>query len=203
MLKVGLTGGIGSGKTTVAKIFETLGVPVYNADDEAKRLMNTDEELKASILKNFGTGTYTNDELDRKYLSSIVFNDDQKLQLLNSLVHPATIRDAAAWIKKLTESGEQTPPYIIKEAALLFEAGATDMLDKVIGVFAPQELRIKRVMERDGLSREEILKRMNRQLDDEIKLKRCDFIINNDEQTLVIPQVLKLHNQFISGKQHQ
>lgn len=195
MLKIGLTGGIGSGKTTVARIFETLGVPVYNADAEAKKLMNTDEVLKSAILKNFGTGTYKNGTLDRKYLATIVFNDDTKLELLNSLVHPVTIRDAADWIKR------QNTPYIIKEAALLFETGAMDMLDKVIGVFAPQELRIKRVMERDGVSREEVLKRMKLQLDDEIKMKRCDFVITNDEQSLIIPQVLKLHNQFISGNE--
>lgn len=194
MLKIGLTGGIGSGKTTVARIFETLGVPVYNADEEAKKLMNTDKTLKAAISKNFGNDTYKNDKLDRKYLASIVFNDETKLGILNSLVHPATIRDAADWIKR------QNNPYIIKEAALLFEAGAAIMLDKIIGVFAPQELRVKRVMERDGVSREEVLNRINSQLDDEIKMERCDFVITNDEQSLIIPQVLKLHNLFISGK---
>ena len=192
MLKIGLTGGIGSGKSTVAKIFETLGVPVYNADEEAKKMMNSDEELKASLINNFGAETYKDGLLDRKYLAAIVFNDDHKLELLNLLIHPATIRDASEWIKK------QNSPYVIKEAALLFEAGAADMLDLVIGVSAPHELRIKRVMNRDGVSREEVLKRMRSQLDDEVKMKRCDFVITNDEKSLIIPQVLSLHSQFIS-----
>ena len=192
MLRIGLTGGIGSGKSTVAKIFETLNVPVYNADEEAKKMMNNNEELKSSLIKNFGTETYKDGLLDRKYLAAVVFNDDRKLELLNSLIHPATIRDAGEWIKK------QNSPYVIKEAALLFEAGAADLMDLVIGVSAPRELRINRVMNRDGVSREEVLKRMTRQMEDEIKMKRCDFVIVNDEQNLIIPQVLQLHSQFVS-----
>jgi dephospho-CoA kinase len=191
MLKIGLTGGIGSGKSTVAKIFETLGVPVYYADEEAKRLMNTDEELRSVIKKNFGAESYRNGQLDRKYLASIVFNDKYKLDLLNSLVHPATIRDAEQWMKK------QTTPYVIKEAALLFEAGSTDRLDHVIGVFAPVEMRIKRVIDRDKVNRNEVLERMKRQIDEETKMKLCDFIITNDESQLLIPQVLNLHEQFL------
>jgi dephospho-CoA kinase len=191
MLKIGLTGGIGSGKSTVAKIFETLGVPAYYADEEAKRLMNTDEELRSVIKKNFGAESYRNGQLDRKYLASIVFNDKYKLDLLNSLVHPATIRDAEQWMKK------QTTPYVIKEAALLFEAGSTDRLDHVIGVFAPVEMRIKRVIDRDKVNRNEVLERMKRQIDEETKMKLCDFIITNDESQLLIPQVLNLHEQFL------
>ena len=191
MLKVGLTGGIGSGKSTVAKIFETLGVPVYHADEEAKRLMNTDAALKTAIQKNFGNETYKNGELDRKYLASVVFNDKFKLELLNSLVHPVTIRDAGDWIKK------QTAPYVIKEAALLFESGSTGPLDYIIGVFSPEEVRITRVMSRDKSNREEVQKRMRRQISEEIKMRLCDFVISNDEQSLVIPQVLKLHRQFM------
>jgi dephospho-CoA kinase len=119
-----------------------------------------------------------------------VFNDKHKLELLNSLVHPATIRDAEQWMKK------QTSSYVIKEAALLFEAGSTDQLDHIIGVFAPVEMRIKRVMDRDNINRNEVIERMNRQIDEEMKMKLCDFIITNDETQLVIPQVLTLHNQF-------
>src|SRR5690242_3390752 len=135
MLKVGLTGGIGSGKTTVARIFEVLGIPVYYADDATKQLMNNDPGIKESIIKNFGERSYVNNTLDRKWLASIVFNDKEKLALLNSLTHPATIRHAEEWMKK------QTTPYIIKEAALLFESGANLSLDKVIGVYAPLPLR--------------------------------------------------------------
>lgn len=193
MIRVGLTGGIGSGKSVVAKVFETLGIPVYYADDAAKKLMNTDEELKTAIIKNFGEASYVNGELDRKYMASIVFNDKEKLELLNSLTHPATIRDAEEWIK------QQTSPYIIKEAALLFESGADKNLDFVIGIEAPLQLKIKRVMARDGMSEEEIMKRINRQMDEEAKMKRCDFVIINNEQELVIPQVLELHEKFIAN----
>ena len=190
MLKIGLTGGIGSGKTTVAKIFETLGVPVFYADDAAKKLMNTDEDIKKSIIKNFGKESYKNNELDRKYIASIVFNDTEKLQLLNSLTHPATIKDSEKWVKK------QTAPYIIREAALLFESGANKKLDSVIGVYAPQHIRVKRVMDRDHSSAEEVMKRINRQLEEEEKMKLCDFVITNNDQELVLPQVIALDKKF-------
>ena len=193
MLKIGLTGGIGSGKTIVARIFETLGSPVYYADDAARRLMNTDPDLKKSIIKEFGKESYREGELDRKWVASIVFNDPDKLQLLNSLTHPVTIKDAEAWMS----SHEQSTPYCIKEAALLFESGAADHLDLVIGVSAPQSIRIKRVMERDGLSSDEIMKRIGRQMDEELKMKRCDIVITNNEKELLIPQVISLHKKFI------
>jgi dephospho-CoA kinase len=194
VLRIGLTGGIGSGKSVVAKVFETLGIPVYYADDAAKRLMNTNEELKAAIIKNFGEASYVNGELNRKYMASVVFNDKEKLELLNSLTHPATIRDAEEWMKR------QTSPYIIKEAALLFESGANKILDFVIGVSAPLSLRIKRVMERDNSIEEDVMKRISRQMDEEEKMKLCDFVIMNDEQELVIPQVQELHKKFTAGK---
>jgi len=190
VLSIGLTGGIGSGKTTVAHVFETLGIPVYYADTEAKRIMNEDVDLKDAIIKNFGNASYKNGELDRAYLSPIVFNDSYKLDLLNSLVHPATIGDADLWMKN------QDSPYVIKEAALLFESGAAEHLDYVIGIYAPSHIRIKRVMERDGLSREDVLKRMKNQVEEEIKMKLCDFVITNDESELVVPQVLKIHEQL-------
>jgi len=191
MLKIGLTGGIGSGKTTVAKVFETLGIPVYYADDAAKRLMNTDDELKAGVISHFGEAAYVNGELDRKYLAGIVFNNKEKLDLLNSLTHPVTIRDAEDWMNR------QTSPYAIKEAALLFESGAAEKLDYIIGVYAPQHIRIKRVMQRDSLSTEEVLKRISRQIDEEMKMKLCNFVITNNDQELVLPQVMKLHEQFV------
>lgn len=190
MLKIGLTGGIGSGKSTVAKIFETLGIPVYYADTEAKRLMNSSETLKKVIRQNFGEATYENDQLNRKYLAGIVFNNPEKLELLNALIHPVTINDAEQWMQ------QQSAPYSIKEAALLFESGAAENLDFIVGVYAPQALRIKRVMKRDGLTADEIMKRINRQVNEEMKMKLCDFVIINDEQELLIPQVLKLHQHF-------
>lgn len=192
MLKVGLTGGIGSGKSTVAKIFEVLGVPVYYADVAAKKLMNENAELISAIIKAFGDDSYKNAKLDRSYISSIVFNDPLKLQVLNDLVHPATLRDAEAWMLL------QQHPYIIKEAALIFEAGSNKSLDYVIGVSAPIELRIARVIKRDRISREQVLSRMEKQLDEKAKMELCDFVVMNDESTMLLPQVLALHKALIT-----
>ena len=190
-LKIGLTGGIGSGKTTVAKIFELLGVPVYYADDASKRLYASNKDLMEALKEHFGEDIYTDEQLNRSKLAAIVFNDAAKLELLNNLVHPLTIKDAEEWMQ------QQTAPYIIKEAALLFEAGSASVLDYIIGVSTPQPLRIKRVMERDGVGREEVLSRMQRQMDEESKMLLCDFVIKNDEQEMVIPQVLVLHERFL------
>jgi dephospho-CoA kinase len=190
MLKIGLTGGIGSGKTTVAKVFETLGIPVYYADDAAKRLLNTNQELKEKVIYHFGDGAYTKGELNRKYLADIVFNNKEKLDLLNSLTHPITIQDAEEWMNG------QTAPYAIKEAALLFESGAAEKLDYIIGVYAPQHIRVKRVMDRDHLTTEEVVKRISRQIDEEMKMKLCNFVITNNGQQLVLPQVMELDKKF-------
>ena len=195
MLKIGLTGGIGSGKTTVAKIFELLNVPVYYADDASKRLYHTDYDLIQNIKKHFGEDVYHNEQLNRSKLAAIVFNDPKKLELLNQLVHPPTIRDAREWM------ASQTTPYAIKEAALLFESGSAEGLDYVIGVRAPSHLRIKRAMDRDQLSKDQVLSRANRQINEEIKMRLCDFIIENNEQELVIPQVLELHRMLLEKAQ--
>jgi len=191
VLRLGLTGGIGSGKSTVAQIFEVLGIPVYNADISAKKIMNEDKGLRSSIINIFGEQAYENNILNRKYISSIVFSDPAKLQQLNALVHPATKKDGEKWMQK------QTSPYAIHEAALIFEAKVSDRLDLVIGVSSPLELRIKRAMERDKVSREEVLKRMDQQLDEKLKMNKCDFVLINNEQQLLIPQVLELHEKLI------
>jgi dephospho-CoA kinase len=191
-LRIGLTGGIGSGKSTVAKVFEVLGIPVYYADEAAKRIMNEDAVLKQQIIEQFGATSYKNNKLDRSYIASMVFNNKEKLELLNSLVHPATIRDAEQWMQ------QQTAPYALKEAALIFESGSQDQLDYVIGVSTPAPLRILRAMKRDGSTREQVLARMGKQIQEEIKMRLCDFIIYNDEQQAVIPQVLALHETLIS-----
>lgn len=190
-LKIGLTGGIGSGKSTVAKVFELLSVPVYYADAASKRLYHTDRELILNLKKHFGEDIYNAETLNRTKLASIVFNDPDKLNLLNRLVHPPTIRDAEEWFRR------QTGSYVIKEAALLFESGSVEGLDFVIGVYAPVHLRIKRVMDRDGITREDVQKRMEKQIDESIKMRLCDFVITNNEQETVIPQVLALHQQLL------
>lgn len=187
MFKAGLTGGIGSGKSTVAGIFEVLGIPVYYADTATKELMNQDPELRDAIIRHFGKDTYRDGRLDRKYLASLVFSDPEKLERLNALTHPVTIRHADEWMNR------QQAPYVIKEAALLFESGAAAHLDTIIGVYAPQHIRVKRVMERDGLKAEEVMQRISRQIDEEMKMKLCDHVITNNEQELLIPQVLELH----------
>ena len=193
MLLIGLTGGIGSGKTTVARIFEVLGIPVYYADVAAKRIMNEDENIKVSVINTFGKDAYKDGELNRQYLANTVFSNSDKLNLLNSIVHPATIKDAEEWIKK------QTSPYVIKEAALLFESGSHQKFDYVIGIKSPFDLRITRAMKRDSISRDEVMARMNKQLSEETKLSLSDFVIINDEAQLVLPQVLQLHEKFTSN----
>ena len=194
ILKVGITGGIGCGKSTVAKVFEVLGIPVYYADDAAKRLMNEYLPLKTRLIGSFGKETYLDGKLNRKYLSSLVFNDDEKLALLNSIVHPATLRDSDQWMQ------QQKTIYAIKEAALIFESGARQQLDYVIGVYAPATVRMQRVMNRDRISREEVKARMEKQINEEIKMRLCDYVITNDEQELVIPQVIKIHEELITKK---
>ena len=193
MLRVGLTGGIGSGKSTVAAIFEVIGIPVGYADAEAKRLMNEDAGLRDAIRLHFGEEAYQNDLLDRKYLAARVFNDPDSLRLLNSLVHPVTIRDGRRWM----DQQSARHPYAIREAALLFESAAAGELDFIIGVYAPPALRIHRSMQRDQVTREEVLRRMNNQINEEIKMRLCDAVVHNDETHPVIPQVLALHQQLL------
>lgn len=191
MLKAGLTGGIGSGKSTVSRIFKILGIPVFDADTAAKTIMNEDENLKSSITEHFGKNAYTNGILNRSYISAVVFQNKEKLDVLNSLVHPAVIRSAELWMEK------QNAPYIIKEAALIFESGSQEGLNIIIGVYAPKPLRIIRTMKRDHISHEAVLSRMYNQIDEELKMKLCDFVIYNDEQQLLVPQVIALHEQLL------
>jgi dephospho-CoA kinase len=195
MLKIGITGSIGAGKSTVAGIFKVLGVPVFDADATAKSILNSDPQLCEQVIAAFGSETYKNGLLDRKYLATLVFNNPDQLAKLNALVHPATINAANAWAKHWEAQGS---PYIVKEAALLFEAGTNVGLDFIIGVTAPEDLRIARVMSRDHVTREEVLKRMQLQLDDTKKMERCNIVLDNNEKVLLIPQVLALHQQFIS-----
>ncbi len=191
MLKIGLTGGIGSGKSTVASIFEVLDIPVYYADHVAKQLMQEDESLINSIKLNFGDSCYEDGKLNRAYLSSIVFNDKSKLELLNSIVHPATIAHAENWMRN------QTAPYCIKEAALIFESNSNKNLDYIIGVHSPENLRINRIASRDQISESEIKARIEAQMNETEKMAKCDFVINNNEIELLIPQVISIHQKLI------
>ncbi len=193
MLRIGLTGGIGSGKTTVAHIFEVLGIPVFYADDAAKRLMNEDENLKQQIITHFGEESYVDGKLNRTYLSDVVFSDAEKTKLINSIIHPATIANAELWMNK------QIAPYAIKEAALIFEAAAEKYLNLVIGVQTPLHLRIQRVMQRDNITEEAVQTRMQKQMNEDEKMSRCDFVIVNDEKELLIPQVVRLHEKLLEN----
>lgn len=192
MLSIGLTGGIGSGKSIVAKIFRTLGVPVLDADALAKKIMLENEDVRAQIISSFGAESYNQAGLNRSFIANIVFKDPFQLAVLNSIVHPATIEAGKKW------ASQQNTPYTIKEAALFFESGSAEGMDLIIGVYAPDALRIQRVMHRDQTSREEVLNRMKHQISQTIKMKLCDRVIINDEQSLLIPQIMALHNEFIT-----
>ncbi len=201
MLKVGITGGIGSGKTTVCKIFEVLGVPVYYADDRAKEIINNDSEIKQQIRNLLGESVYFHDgTLDRKRVASIVFNFPELLEQYNAIVHPAVIEDAKKWLRK-----NQHHDYVIKEAALLYEAETYKDLDYIICVSAPEHVRIERIMQRDQLTEDEIRMRMNNQLPEEEKINRSDFVIYNNGDTPLIPQVMEIHEKLIqlTGKEFQ
>jgi dephospho-CoA kinase len=190
---IGLTGGIGAGKTTVAQVFKTLGIPVFNADEVAKELMQTSPVIKEQLLTTFGEKVFTaTGELDKTYLAGIVFKDAYQLELLNAIVHPVTIQAAKDW------AAIQTTPYVIKEAALIFESAAAEGLTGVIGVSAPINLRIQRVMQRDACTKIEVEQRMHHQISDTIKLKLCDWVIENNDQDLIVPQVLKIQESILA-----
>jgi dephospho-CoA kinase len=200
---IGLTGGIGSGKSTIAKVFENLGVPIFDADASAKHIMNTSSAIKEKLIETFGPEVYTmqnnhqgeveSSSLNRSFLSKIVFADPTKLELLNAIVHPITIKAAMDW------AAAQTAPYVIKEAALFFESGSSLGTYKIIGVNAPKAVRIHRVMKRDNCTKEEVEKRMANQIEESLKMKLCDWVIINDAQQLVLPQVVALHQQILSS----
>lgn len=197
MIQVGITGGIGSGKSTVCAIFERLGTPVYYADIRAKQLMQDDNHLVAQIKKLFGSEAYHADgELNKVYIASIVFEDEEKLLQLNEIVHPAVKKDYASWASILASNKY---PYCIKEAALLVETGSYKELDKLIVVSAPLEDRISRVMSRDQTTRELVLKRIAAQLPEEEKVLLADFVIVNDKIMDLMPSVTAIHTQLLSS----
>ena len=192
MLKVGITGGIGSGKTTVCRIFEMLGIPVFYADTVSRNLVQQNPEVIAAIKASFGNGIYQDALLNTKALAKIVFNDPEKLRKLNSIVHPSVFRMLNEWIAK--HAGYA---YVLKEAALIFETNAHLTLDAVIVVTAPESMRIKRVMQRDGATEADVQQRMKQQMPEAEKRKQATFIIHNDESELLIPQILAIHKKLL------
>ncbi|NND31113.1 MAG: dephospho-CoA kinase [Saprospiraceae bacterium] len=190
--KIGITGGIGAGKTLVASIFAILNVPVYNADERAKALMIGDEPTKESIINLLGPGSYlSNGQLNSKYIAEKVFPDPWLLNHLNAIVHPAVARDYHAW-----HSNQSSAVYTLKEAALLFDAGSFLTMDAIIVVSASEEIRIQRVMRRDQSSRESVQSRIERQWPEERRLQMADFVIKNEETLPLIPQILTVHRSL-------
>ena len=191
MKVIGLTGGIGSGKSTVARMFELLNVPVYYADLEAKNLMNSAVTLKLGIARLFGEKAFVNNELNRAYIADIVFKDKEKLQALNALVHPEVRKHFLDWVDS------QIGPYVIQENPLIFEKKDQHLFDKVITVTAEKEARIQRVFDRDGLTKDQVLRRMGSQLDDTSKIELADFVIYNDILENTKTQVNDIHQQLL------
>jgi dephospho-CoA kinase len=193
MLKVGLTGGIGSGKSTVSQVFINLGVPVFNSDLVARNIVNTNSKAIKKIKSAFGDYLYDSGELDRKALAAIVFTNPDALEQLNSIVHPLVGESFNKWCEK-----HASAPYIIKEAAILFESGAHQNLDRIITVYTKKEERIRRIMARDNVSAEDVEHRMNNQWTDETRNKLADFIIINDDKDKLLPQVMELHEVLLN-----
>ncbi len=192
MIKLGVTGGIGSGKTLVCSIISAMGFPVFNADLEARRIVDSNDYVVSSIKKIFGDEIYINKQLERKKVSEIVFTNPAKLESLNSIIHPAVGAYFNEWLFL-----NSMRPLVVKEAAILFESGAYKSVDKSISVIAPIELRVKRVMERDGCSRDSILNRINNQISQEELIKRSDYIIENDGVKLILPQIVRIINDLV------
>lgn len=191
MLKIGITGGIGSGKSVVTRIFKTLGIPVLDADSFAKDLMVNNAEVREQLTAGFGASIFKAGQLDRQALSKMVFNDKAMLARLNGIVHPAVKKYGNQWMEA------QNAPYVVKEAALFFESGSDKDMDIMVGVSAPESLRLARAMQRDNTSEADIRKRMSNQMDEAKKMERCDYVVFNDEQHSLIEQVVHLHQTFL------
>ena len=190
--KLGITGGIGSGKTSVCRVFDVLRIPVFSADREAQEIMENDDNIILQINSIVGKDLYKNGSLDRMDLAKIIFNDSSLLVKVNSLIHPAVFNQFTKWVLL------QTAPYVIMEAAILFESGAGKYVDSVATVVAPVEQRVKRVIHRNKLSREQVLDRMRNQMDDETRMKLSDYIIHNSENDMIIPTILKIHYEILT-----
>jgi dephospho-CoA kinase len=191
-LKLGVTGGIGSGKTSVCRVFNILGVPVFSADREASEIVENDQRIISRINSIAGKNLYINGGLDRMELATIIFNDKTLLEEVNSLIHPVVFDHFTKWTL------EQTAPYVIMEAAILFESGAVRFVDKVATVLAPVEQRIERIIQRNKLSRDQVIERMRNQIDDETRMKLSDWVIHNSENDMIIPAILNIHKDILT-----
>jgi dephospho-CoA kinase len=191
-MKLGITGGIGSGKTSVCRVFNVLGIPVYSADPEAQSIMNTDKKVIDGINRIAGHNLYPGGNLDRMALASLIFNDPESLQKVNNLVHPVVFEHFKKWAKI------QRAPYVIMEAAILFESGASELVDRIATVVAPVEERISRVTRRNLLSREQVMDRIRNQMDDEWRMIRSDYVIHNSENDMIIPVILQIHEDILN-----
>lgn len=191
MIKVGITGGIGAGKTTVCEVFKQLGIPVFNADEAAKQAMHSNKEIIQGIKELLGNESYSNNgKLNRTFVAQKIFNDQTLLEQMNALVHPEVREMFKSW------ANEQKAPYVIQEAAIVFENHQEASFDYIVTVSAPYEVKLKRVMERDGVDRQKVIERMKNQLSDAYKTERSHFVIVNDETTLLLPQIIKIHQKI-------
>jgi dephospho-CoA kinase len=190
--KLGVTGGIGSGKTSVCRVFNVLGIPVFSADSEAKEIMENDKSIIRRINSIAGKDLYISGSLDRTELAALIFNDNTLLEKVNSLVHPIVFDTFIRWTMK------QISPYVIMEAAILFESGASKLVDRIATVVAPMEERVERVIHRNSLSREQVLERMHNQMDDDSRIKLSDYVICNAESEMIIPAILKIHEEILT-----
>lgn len=193
-LKLGITGGIGSGKTSVCKVFNVLGIPVFSADPVAGEIMENDPAVKAKINGIVSKNLYPGGKLNRGELAGIIFNDATVLNEINSLIHPLVFEKFKNWISS------QDAPYVIMEAAILFESGAFRLVDRIATVVAPEEERIRRVMHRNKLSREMVMERIRNQMNDEDKIRQSDYVINNSENDMIIPAILKIHDDILKNR---
>jgi dephospho-CoA kinase len=191
IMKLGVTGGIGSGKTTVCKVFCVLGIPVFYADAEANIVMNNNETIKSGLNEIAGEDIHPCGSLDRKRLANLIFNNPELLKKVNKLIHPEVFNNFNEWVKK------QKSPYVIMEAAILFESNASVLVDRVATVTAPVEERVARVTRRNTLTRDQVMERINNQMSDRERIKRSDYVINNGENEMIIPVILKIHEDIL------
>ena len=193
MIKLGITGGIGSGKTSVCKVFSLLGIPVFSADEEAKKIMDIDTGIILKLNAIAGKDLYTQGTLDRAELARIIFNNRYMLEKVNTVVHPVVFSRFCEWGKK------QTAPYVIMETAILFESGGSKKVDRIVTVAAPVEERITRVISRSGITREEVIDRIKNQMNDDNKIKQSNYVIDNSENSMIIPAILDIHGDILKS----